>query len=132
MNRKLAKKILQREQKLGGMVIGITVSFVLVYCPIIVLLIIDPNAGITKPTMYIIAQFFSKFCYSNRSNQNVMFINLPTLQYIYLFTSFLLASGNASSNSRGRRRSGMSFLLNLLEKCYVYLSSNGQNSILPV
>ena len=59
MNQDLVKKNLQREKKLGGMVIGITVSFILVYCPLIGLLRIDPNAGITKPTMFIFAMFFS-------------------------------------------------------------------------
>ena len=58
MNQGIVKKNLEREKKLGGMVIAITVSFILVYCPFIGLLLIDPNAGITKPTMYIFATFF--------------------------------------------------------------------------
>ena len=58
INQGLVKRNLEREKKLGGMVIGITVSFILVYCPFIGLLLIDPNAGITKPTMYIFATFF--------------------------------------------------------------------------
>ena len=58
MNQGIVKKNLEREKKLGGMVIGITVSFILVYCPFIGLLLIDPNAGITKPTMYIFDTFF--------------------------------------------------------------------------
>ena len=58
-NRDLAIKILQREKRLGSMVMGITGSFFLVYCPITILLIIDPNAAITKPIIYTITQFLA-------------------------------------------------------------------------
>ena len=58
-NKEVALRFLQREKKLQIMVFGLTASFIIVYCPIIVLLIIDPNAAITKPTVYIMATFFA-------------------------------------------------------------------------
>ena len=58
-NLEAGKKILQKEKNLGKMVMIITASFFLVFCPQIILQIIDPYAPISKKPVHIFTLFLA-------------------------------------------------------------------------
>ena len=59
VNLESGKKVLQKEKDIGKMVMIITGSFLLVFCPQITLLLVDPYAYISKSNAYIFTLFLS-------------------------------------------------------------------------
>ena len=47
------KKILEKERRLGKMVTSIIISYFIVYLPVVILRVVEPNIMITKPKLYV-------------------------------------------------------------------------------
>ena len=56
-----AKRIIKQERKVEKMVIVMTVSFFIIYIPMLILRIIEPDTMITKPASYIACYILNCF-----------------------------------------------------------------------